>query len=57
MYDLGRTERVHRAIQADNRAVFSFSMRKCAGACKLRRSTGQFKGESTVCIRCAARGK
>ena len=30
-------------------------MRKCTGVCRRRKSIGQFKGDSTVCIRCARR--
>lgn len=55
MYDLARQERAHRAIKADDRVVYSHSQRKCTGSCNRNRSVGQFKGDSTVCIRCTRR--
>jgi hypothetical protein len=55
MYDIARAERVHRAIKNDARVVYNHAMRKCVGACNRSRSVGQFKGDSSVCIRCVAR--
>jgi hypothetical protein len=57
MYDLGRTERMHRAIKNESPVGYSQSMRMCTGGCKTRRSLGQFTGENTVCIRCKRRQK
>jgi hypothetical protein len=57
MYDLARVERLHRAIKSESSAGAWTGMRSCTGGCKRRRSLGQFKGDSTVCIRCAPRQK
>lgn len=55
MYDLARTERIHRAIKEESSAGSYQPMRACTGGCKRRRSLGQFVGASTVCLRCARR--
>lgn len=55
IYDLARADRQHRAIQADTRPPMHFAMRTCTGACRRRRSVGQFVAGSTVCLRCVKR--
>jgi hypothetical protein len=55
IYDLARTERQHRAIQADTKPPLHFAMRTCTGECRRQRSVGQFRAGSTVCMRCTRR--
>jgi hypothetical protein len=51
-YNPATVERQHLANQAAQPSMH-FAMRACTGACKKRRSVGQFAAGSTVCIRCA----
>lgn len=58
MYDLGRVERVHRAINSAKPGPSGTwsAMRTCTGACRRSRSIMQFAKDSTVCMRCKRRG-
>jgi hypothetical protein len=53
--DLSFITRQHLAIQRESCSGAFTAMRQCAGECRKRKSIGQFKGESLLCIRCARR--
>ena len=55
MHGDARNDRLHLAIQRESCAGAYSPMRKCAGPCKKRRSTGQFKGSALLCQICARR--
>jgi hypothetical protein len=49
------TSRPKRDRKEVSLGVMYSPMRHCTGGCNKRKSTGQFSGDSTVCIRCARR--
>jgi hypothetical protein len=55
MHGDARNDRAHLAIQRESGVGAYSPMRMCAGPCKRRRSTGQFKGAALLCQICARR--
>ena len=54
-FNPGKTMDRHYQLQTESRAGSYNPVRKCAGACKTRRSCTQFDDASAVCRRCVLR--